>query len=228
MPVHTDIFSYSPSHVESAIAPKELAPQIYGFRLFTPEFCKKLLEEADACGKWEEEEKIDFYMPRIHAGPFDCVPEKAKLYACRFNEKESDTSCDADQEAKSGLSLKSMPGLNEVFGEVVDRHVFPLARDLWPTYRPRMKRTPYILRYDAEDDSLPEDMEVHWDQNVLAMVVYLNDEFDGGGTVFPRWGVEAGKNGPGWAVFYPGGVSHEHGGGTITRGRRFVLVCDFY
>ncbi len=228
MALHSDIFSYSPAHVPSDMGLTELAPHVYGIKLFTPEFCRKLLEEAEACGKWESEEKIDSYGPRIHPGPHECYPTTAKPLACRINEKEDDTSNDAEPDTKCGLSFASLPGLYGVFSEIIDRHVVPKAREFWPTYKMKRKRTPYILRYIANDYLIPKDMEVHWDQSAIATVVYLNDEFSGGGTYFPRWDLEAGKNGPGWAVFYPGGVGYQHGAQTILSGRRYVLVCDFY
>ena len=75
----------------------------------------------------------------------------------------------------------------------------------------RLYRTPYVLKYDAQDPRYPKDMEVHWEQCALAMNVYLNDDFEGGGTYFPRWKYSTGRAAPGRAILYPGGISHQHG-----------------
>lgn len=226
-------FSYSPALVPPALRDGEarlveVAPQVYGFRLFTPAFCREIVEAVNTVGRWETEVDVDRYLPRIHGGPFDTVPERAKAYACAVKDKEYDSACDADESVDSVASIKFVPGLFETYCEIMDRHVLPLAKRAWPFYTARMKRIPYVLRYDAADDSLPTDMNLHWEQAALALAVYLNDDFDGGGTGFPRWGAVAGREGPGWAILYPGGLSHEHGAEKITRGRRYVFLSECY
>lgn len=206
----------------------EVAPQIHRIPLFTKAFCTEIITAAEASGHWEDEAANDAYLPRIHGGPTDTVPTRAKPYACRVNEKEVDSSCDADWETKSCFSIQYIPGLVDTFNEMIDRHIVPLTQLIWPTYCMKIRRIPYILRYDASDDSLLSGMNLHWEQMAMAMSVYLNDDFEGGGTFFPRWDLTTGLKETGAAIFYPGGVSHEHGAVEISRGRRYVLICDFY
>jgi len=66
VPLHPEIFKYDETFVKRFIdeglhdiknkdpksAVKEVAEQIYFFKLFTPEFCQLLIEEAEHCNKW--------------------------------------------------------------------------------------------------------------------------------------------------------------------------------
>lgn len=67
VPLHPEIFKYDEAFVNRFIdegvrdiknnpnpksAAKEVAEQLYFFKLFTPEFCQLLIEEAEHCGKW--------------------------------------------------------------------------------------------------------------------------------------------------------------------------------
>lgn len=74
-----------------------------------------------------------------------------------------------------------------------------------------------------------------------SMIIYLNHDFEGGGTYFPKWNFTVAKPPIGSAVVrfrsvfclfipqvYPGGVSHEHEGLHITKGRRYLMLGCFY
>ncbi|OIO08497.1 MAG: hypothetical protein AUJ52_08110 [Elusimicrobia bacterium CG1_02_63_36] len=228
------VFRYSPDIVSAAFREKgggaveEVGPQIHKVPLLTPAFCRDIVNATECVGRWETEAQNDRYLPRVHDGPEETVPTRAKPYACRFNPKEQETACDADFGTKSVFSIQYADGLFETFNEIIDRHLLPVAAKIWPTYRMRTRRIPYVLRYDAQDKSLHPGMNLHWEQMAFALAVYLNDDFDGGGTYFPRWKLVTGRGEIGTAIFYPGGVSHEHGALDITRGRRYVLICDFY
>lgn len=227
-------FRYSPELIPVALrergfdAVESVGPQIFKVPLLTPAFCREIIAAAEASGRWETEAQNDRYLPRIHDGPEETVPSRAKPYACRFNPRETETACDADFGRKSVFSIQYAPGLSETFNRIVDGHLLPVAAKIWPAYRMRTRRIPYVLRYDAHDKSLLPGMNLHWEQMAFALAVYLNEDFEGGGTYFPRWDLVTGLGETGSAIFYPGGVSHEHGARDITRGRRYVLICDFY
>lgn len=73
-------------------------------------------------------------------------------------------------------------------------------------------------------------MGLHWDNETLALVVALSDpnDYEGGGTYFPRWNYSTGKPPAGTAIIYPGGLSHEHMGLETTGGKRYLFLCAFY
>jgi hypothetical protein len=56
------------------------------------------------------------------------------------------------------------------------------------------------------------------------MVVKLNDEFNGGGTYFPKYKILSNPDGVGKCTLHPGQITHKHGARPITEGVRYVLV----
>jgi procollagen-lysine,2-oxoglutarate 5-dioxygenase 1 len=60
------------------------------------------------------------------------------------------------------------------------------------------------------------------------LAVYLNNDFEGGGTIFPRWNVGTARETPGTALIFPGGLSHVHQGLPISSGVRYLLCGAFF
>ena len=179
----------------------EPAEQVYSFKLFTPEYCKLLIDEAEKCGKWVTEDE-SFESVNIMGMPEDDDPETT-------------------------LHFWEMPPLEDVFYEIVDKHIKPLTETLWKTYKMKKKDRPYILKYEPD---VIKEMGLHWDNETLALVVALSDpaDYEGGGTYFPRWNFSTGQPPAGTAIIYPGGLSHEHMGLPITKGKRYPFLCAFY
>lgn len=232
---HPELARYSTNHLDPALVAgerncvQEEAEQLYGFQLFTPEFCEKLIADAESTPEdWETELSMDFYEPRFDAGEDQqAVPLSEKSRLSRENEKVPAAN-DDDDTMKTCFSLRKRPGLYEVYREVIEKFVAPIAHEKWPTFHMSMIRTPYILKYDADDPNTYTSMGVHWDQNPCTMVVYLNKGFEGGGTYFPRWKFSSGHPTPGKALLYPGTLSHEHAGLAIKKGKRYILNCDMF
>jgi len=215
--LHPDIYQYSEKHlVKSAQARKakvvEAAEQIYTFELFTPEFCRKLIEEAEFQGGWETgvDNESGLGMMKIDS----------KLLESSRVENEKDTT----------LSLKSFPStktksLTKTIQETNKKHVAPLIDKLWKSFSVERYDQPYLLKY--EPDKVNK-MNLHYDLETVAMVVYLNTDYAGGGTYFPRWKFRMQPAKPGQAAMWPGGVSHEHIGLPTTGGVRYLLCCAFF
>jgi hypothetical protein len=127
----------------------------------------------------------------------------------------------------SNQHLDKMPGLSSVYEQIIKRHLKPLMEQMWVTFKLQKISAPYVLKYSAEPDAIRA-MELHHDLETLTLVTYLNEEFTGGGTYFPRWNYHTGKPAPGSAILYPGGLSHEHEGVAITEGTRYLLCGSFY
>lgn len=205
-PRHPELFRYEPSFLGAALAAggdvrgivKEQAEQIYMFQLFTPEYCGLLIEEAEHSGHWRTAADVDI---NIGSGV------------------EEHSLPDTTQH------LHHMPGLDEVYDEIVRRHLEPLMSGLWRTFELSKVSRPYILKYSPDQ---VRSMDLHHDAETVTLVVYLNQEFEGGGTHFPRWSYHTGKPAPGTAIIYPGGLSHEHEGIAITAGRRYLMCGSFY
>ena len=104
----------------------------------------------------------------------------------------------------------------------------PVVESLWRTWRLQKWGPGAVRRFEPD---VVAGMDVHFDAETVGMIGYLNRDFTGGGTHFPRWGLVVGSSADvsvGSALVYPGGVSHEHGALPITRGRRYTLANSFY
>ncbi len=232
---HPELARFSSGHLDPNFLEgskghvKEEAEQIYGFQLFTADYCAKLIDEAESTpDDWETELAMDYYEPRFDEGEDQqAVPLREKENLSRENKKTTAAN-DDDNKMRTCFSLAKRPGLYKAYKEVVARHIVPIIKRCWPTFDVRMIRTPYLLKYDADDLNTYQSMGVHWDQNPCTMVVYLNENFEGGGTYFPRWDFSSGQPTPGKALLYPGSLSHEHSGLTIKRGKRYILNCDMF
>lgn len=123
------------------------------------------------------------------------------------------------------MSLRGFDGLQNVYETIVHTHLFPFMKTVWKESAPSRIVAPYLLKYEVDGMA---SMVVHNDDMPFAMNVYLNADYEGGGTHFPDWNYETGKQPVGFATLYPAGPTHLHGGRLVTAGVRYVLICDFY
>jgi hypothetical protein len=221
--LHPDIYKYSRNHLDVAarrgkLKVKEVAEQIYRFDLFTPEFCKKLIEEAEFQGKWST--GID-QEPSSSFSGFGMMKLDPSLFKSLKTENEKDTT----------FSLKDFPklpngnSLTKTINDTTKKVVAPVISKLWKSFEVERYDQPYLLKY--EPDKVNK-MNLHYDFETVAMVCYLNTEYEGGGTYFPRWKLHLQPKRAGQAGMWPGGLSHEHIGVPITAGVRYLLCCAFF
>jgi len=208
-PLHPEIFQYNPKFIDPLLVEGDVKKiitepieQIYHFRLFTPEYCKLLIEEAENNNTWNTENE-----------PFQQVNLQGLVE-------------DDDPETTQHLH-EIDPRLEETYYTVVENHIRPLVQTLWKTFKIQKMDRPYVLKYDPD---MIKEMGLHHDMETVSMVVALSDpaDYEGGGTYFPKWNYSTGKPEPGTAIIYPGGVSHEHQGLAISKGRRYLFLGFFY
>lgn len=206
-PLHPELFRYDEAFVRRFIAvsePRELAEQIHLFQLFTPEFCRLIIEECEHHGGWVTVLDHVDAAHSAHNGVVDVY--------------EPDTT----------LSWEALPGLEAVYAAVLQNHVRPIMEAIWTTWKLQKWDPPALRRYEP---GVVAAMGLHHDAESVAMVGYLNDAFEGGGTGFPRWNLTVGDArtvSVGSVVVFPGGVSHEHLAHPVTAGRRYTLANSFY
>ena len=205
-PLHPEIFRYDPAFLDPVLLRgdpaevlREEAEQIYHLQLFTEEYCRLLVEEAEHCGQWRTKVDVD-----VH-------PRTRNL----VDVSEPDTT----------HHLHPMHGLEEVYQEVVERHLRPLMERTWRSFRMQRSAPGYILKYSADGI---RSMALHHGIETVALLVYLNTDFDGGGTYFPKWNYLTSARRAGAAVLFPGGLAHEHAGLPIHSGRRYLFCGSFY
>ena len=211
--LHPDIYAYSSKHISPGIRKgvKEVAEQIYTFDLFTPEFCKKLIAEAEFQGGWST---------GIDKAGFSGFGVLEDLFKSNKKENEKDTTLSLeDFPSKGSLSLSN------TINQTSKRIVRPFVEKLWKSFAISRYDQPYLLKYDPK---VVNKMNLHNDQETVALVVYLNTGYEGGGTYFPRWKLKMQPEKAGQEAMWPGGVSHEHIGLPITGGLRYLLCCAYY
>ena len=93
-------------------------------------------------------------------------------------------------------------------------YVFPLLNILGFT-------SPYFVRYGPGD---VKNMRLHHDVSLVSMLVKLNDNFTGGDLVFPRQNYNNKDLPVGYALFWPGQVTHPHQVLDVTQGTKFSLT----
>jgi len=78
----------------------------------------------------------------------------------------------------------------------------------------------YKFHHDTSND--PNSKEYH---RIISIVLYLNDDFDGGGTEFPH---KTYKPSPGYGLFFPSNWSFPHSGQKVLSGKKRVAVTWYY
>jgi len=115
-------------------------------------------------------------------------------------------------------------GLNDAYNRVLKEIVYPLCIHLWHLEGPgydNMFSENFLARYTTDRQS---HLSLHHDFSNITMVVKLNDEFEGGGTWFPKYKVLSNPQIVGTATLHPGLITHLHGARPITAGRRYITV----
>lgn len=115
-------------------------------------------------------------------------------------------------------------GMNDIYNRVAEEIIRPLVIHLWKLEGKAwhtLKNENFLARYlpDAQAH-----LALHHDASDISMVVKLNDEFDGGGTWFPKYGLLANPEKVGTASLHPGQITHRHGARPIYSGKRYILV----
>jgi hypothetical protein len=217
--LHPDIYQYSVNHISPNIVKgaRQVEEQIYTFDLFTPDFCRKVIEEAEFQGGWETGIDSEAYPDQTGLGMTDV---DLKNFKSLRTENEKDTT----------LSLKRFPSNNRLsllntINQTSKKHIKPLIENKWQSFTISRYDPPYLLKYDPKNVNK---MNLHYDLETVALVVYLNTDYKGGGTYFPRWKFHMQPQKPGQAAMWPGGVSHEHIGMPITGGLRYLLCCAYF
>jgi hypothetical protein len=183
----------------------EPAEQIYAFKLFSDRFCRLLIDAAEQSRAWQVRGVLlneHPYAPglRTYYCPEMGFPDKA-------------------------ITSEALPGFADLWGAIVRTHIEPLLGRLWPVFKMQRIDAPYLVKYEPSEIS---GMGDHFDLETVSIVVYLNSDFEGGGTYFPRWNFSTAGQPTGTAILFPGGISHVHRGLRITDGTRYILNGAFF
>lgn len=115
-------------------------------------------------------------------------------------------------------------GMKDIYTRVIREYVAPLATwyytlegQGWDV----VEDETFIIRYKPDRQG---QLSIHHDYSSYTIGVKLNDEFEGGGTYFPKYGVNAIPKRNGNAFMHPGMITHRHGGRPVYSGTRYIAV----
>ncbi len=176
----------------------EEASDIFSFQLLSPSYCQKLVRWASRDLRWNR--------GRVYAGP-------RRL-----------------QDAASRRCLeRTVAGLPPPWNELAQacrEKALSAARLCW---RERFRRLTgaRLVRYDPGGyfkmhcDFLPS---LRVKPRFLSLVCYLNEDFSGGRTAFPRQAHDIVPK-TGKAVLFPSSITHPHEAQAVREGTRYVIVA---
>jgi GR25 family glycosyltransferase involved in LPS biosynthesis len=115
-------------------------------------------------------------------------------------------------------------GIKDIYTKVIQQFVAPLATWYWTLEGKgwdNVQDESFVIRYRPDKQG---QLSVHHDYSSYTIGVKLNDEFEGGGTFFPKYGVNAIPKRNGNAFLHPGMITHRHGGRPVFSGTRYIAV----
>ena len=120
--------------------------------------------------------------------------------------------------------LMEVLDMKEIYTRVIHQFVAPLATWYWTLEGEgwdTVEDETFIIRYKADKQG---QLSVHHDYSSYTIGVRLNDEFEGGGTFFPKYQINAMPKRNGNAFMHPGMITHRHGGRPVYSGTRYINV----
>jgi glycosyltransferase involved in cell wall biosynthesis len=115
-------------------------------------------------------------------------------------------------------------GLKEVYREILDDYVIPMARHKWALGIGwnNINEETFLAKYTPEAQG---HLALHHDESDITCLIQLSDldEYTGGGTYFSKQ-KELVKGPIGYASVHPGHITHRHGGRAISEGLRYIVV----
>jgi glycosyl transferase family 25 len=115
-------------------------------------------------------------------------------------------------------------GLGDIYKRVIKEIVTPLATHIWKlegAWLANPTEETFMIKYSMDKQG---HLSLHHDFSYFTCGVRLNDEFEGGGTYFPKYGVCVTPKRNGNAFIHPGAITHKHGARPIHAGIRYIIV----
>jgi hypothetical protein len=177
---------------------KEQTHGVVSLRLFDPAECRKILGRIEHLEGWT----AALIREGLAGGAFGNVPKP-------------------DDRSANILNSVHVEWLYREFEQKIDSLVIPLVHQLWKLDLSNQSGT-QLLKYEAADHYRPHrDTGVDLEQRYFSVVCYLNDDFEGGRTLFPTLDYAVTPD-AGCAVLFPS--NYLHGSEPVISGRKFVLV----
>ena len=161
-----------------------IGPEVVQLDFMAPEECKKLIDKAEAYGKWES------------------------MYGDKFPGQELRIRV---------LDINLFDKLEQHFRDQINPRI---EKHWWPLQMYGL-RDAFIIKYTPETQ---KSLSCHHDASLVSTITYLNDDYTGGDTYFPRQNYSTESVPVGKIVMWPGQVTHGHEGREVTSGTKYALV----
>ncbi|KAA1242919.1 glycosyltransferase family 25 protein [Aquimarina sp. RZ0] len=112
------------------------------------------------------------------------------------------------------------------FKSLLSQFIVPIIESFWHT----VPASEMAIRADVEkfDSQKKTFSNLHHDDCFLSLSIRLNEDFYGGGTFFPRLNKTITPKKIGWAICYPGSVTHRHAEYPLDFGDQYSLKIHIY
>ncbi len=171
---------------------------VVSLRLFEPQECQEILEKLAQLETWT-----------------------AALIREASQEKDYSDVISPAARSASLPSSEQVAWLYSEFERRIDLLVKPLVQKIWQLNLTKQSDT-QLLKYEVGGHYRPHrDTGADLEKRLFSVVCYLNDDFEGGRTLFPPLEYAVTPS-AGLAVLFPS--TYLHGSEPVTKGRKFVLV----
>ena len=99
--------------------------------------------------------------------------------------------------------------------------MLPIIGQVWPYTHVSGWFSPLLVKYETTHN---DQLSPHHDLSLITMVVKLNNDFQGGDLVFPRQQYNNHDLPVGWAVMFPGTLTHYHQTTPMLSGTKYSLT----
>ncbi len=168
--------------------------EVYQFPLFTKKLCNMIIEEV---------EHFDCFLDKIKG------PNKHRSY------RTTETWLDSIPGTINDIDTP----LGDFYRDVQYHYIKPILRNVWK-FKPSDWYSSWVTRYKPDEQ---DHLIFHTDESVCASIISLNDDYEGGGTIFERQKKVIDKE-AGWCTIHPSRLTHRHAGRLVTKGKRYILV----
>lgn len=114
-------------------------------------------------------------------------------------------------------------GMEKIYEALLSEYIYPWAIDAWDlegkTWK-ALSSESFIIKYIPNQQA---HLSFHHDHSLVTNLLTLNNDFEGGGTMFKRQKLCV-KGDVGGTFLHPGNITHKHGARPITSGLRYVIV----
>ncbi|MGF1547331.1 MAG: 2OG-Fe(II) oxygenase family protein [Thiotrichales bacterium] len=115
-------------------------------------------------------------------------------------------------------------GFDYIHQYLLREYVYPLAMTMYQLDGDEwlhMNAENFIIRYRPDKQG---HLSLHHDASTLSLNLRLNEDFEGGGTYFPKYKLCLHPRRVGNALLHPGMITHRHGARPVRSGTRYIVV----